>query len=122
MPKYYFSDDDEEMCYTIECHKQQMRDNEETERTVFEAIKSDEKDFFYCKAIGEIGAKPPEGDPCGKECIMYIPRNGISGCCMSYRTLYTSSDVSKVIKIEKYSCPNCQKIHDSYESAATCCY
>jgi len=100
MAKYYFSDNDEEMCYTIPAHKQQMRDNEETERIVFEAMKSGEDGFFYCKAIGEVGAKESEGgDPCGNECDLYEPRNGKSGCCKSFRKLYTASDKSRIIKL-----------------------
>ena len=99
MSKYYFSDDHEELCYTIEGHKQQMRDKKETERIVFEAINSGEEDWFYCRAIGEVGMKPPDGEPCGNQCDLYEPRNGKSGCCKSFRKLYTSSDKSKLIKI-----------------------
>lgn len=100
MSKYYFSDNDEEMCYTIEAHKDQMRFNKEAERIVYKAIKSSEKGYFYCKSLGEIGERPPSGEPCGKECIMYIPRNGISGCCKSFRTLYACSDEQKIIKLK----------------------
>lgn len=100
MSKYYFSDNDEEMCYTISAHKQQMRDNEETERTVFEAIKSSENGFFYCKAFDSVGANESEGgEPCGRACDKYKPRNGKSGCCKSLRKLYTSSDISKIITL-----------------------
>ena len=108
MPKYYFSDNDEENCFTLEVHKQQMKENEETERTVFKAVKSDVKDWFYCKAIGEVSVKAPEGEPCGKECELYEPRNGKSGCCKSFATLYTSSDESKVIKL-KHKAETCSK-------------
>lgn len=99
MSKYYFSDNKEEMCYTIKGHKQQMIENRETERTVFEAEKSGENDWFYCIAIGYVGIKPPQGDPCGRQCDLYEPRNGKSGCCKSFRKLYISSDKSRVIKI-----------------------
>jgi len=96
MSKYYFSDNDEETCYTIAGHKQQMIDNNEVERIVFEAKISDEKGFFYCKVMGEIG----EVDgTCGKDCIMYIPRNGKSGICTSYRKLYAQTDKSRTIKL-----------------------
>lgn len=99
MSKYYFSDHDEEMSFTLEAHKQQMRDNEETERTVFKAIKSNQTDYFYCNAIGEVGSKPPDGEPCGIGCSFYEPRNGKSGCCKSFRKLYTASDKSKLLKM-----------------------
>ncbi len=32
-------------------------------------------------AVQEVYLKPPEGEPCGKECGDYEPRNGKSGCC-----------------------------------------
>ena len=77
MKKYYFRDDDE-LCYTIEGHKDIMRFNEEKEIEVFEAKIDRGLGYFYCHEYGEVGES---GESCGKQCDGYSPRNGKSGIC-----------------------------------------
>jgi len=102
MAKYYFPDnEDENICYTIKGHRKQMIENGETERKVFAAKVSSDKDYFFCHEFGEIGEKAPMGDGCGKFCSMYKPRNGKSGCCKYFRNLYESTGIPKIIK-QKY--------------------
>ena len=78
MAKYYFMTDDDENCYTLNYIKQWMIDNDIAEMIIYEAKKSDVKDFFFCRFVGEVGEK---NNTCGKTCEDYIPRNKISGCC-----------------------------------------
>ena len=88
MKKLYFENEDAENCYYEAYFQQKMKEEGLEELTVLEANKSKEKEYFYCKAVGEVGARPPQGDPCGKECELYEPRNGKSGCCKSYGGIY----------------------------------
>ena len=84
MAKYYFMTKDDENCYTLDYIKQWMIDNNIEEMIIYEAKKSDIKDFFFCRFIGEVGEKD---NSCGKQCEDYIPRNKISGCCKFYSHL-----------------------------------
>jgi hypothetical protein len=86
--KFYFSSFDEERAYTLDSIINEMNYAGLTEQKVFLAIKNTDKDFFYCKAFQEVFIKPPEGEPCGKECPDYEPRNGKSGCCKSRADCY----------------------------------
>jgi hypothetical protein len=88
MKKYYFSDLDEEMAYTKEYLINEMKERNLTELNVSLAEREIGVDYFFCKAVGEVGSKPPEGEPCGKECENYEPRNGKSGCCRHWGFCY----------------------------------
>jgi len=80
--KLYFSEEiNEEMAYTKSYLIDEMRDRELTEIKVSEAIRELKTDYYYCKAIGEVGMRGKDYEPCGKECDLYEPRNGKSGCC-----------------------------------------
>lgn len=86
--RYFFENEDADHCYTEAYFQEKMKDEELAEITVLGANKSKEKDFFYCKAIGEVCSMPPDGEPCGQECTDYEPRNGKSGCCRYRSTLF----------------------------------
>ena len=79
--KLYFSEIDEEMAYVKSYLIDEMKDRGLTEIKVWEAIRELKTDYYFCKAIGAIGVRGKEYEPCGKECEVYEPRNGKSGCC-----------------------------------------
>ena len=82
--KYYFENEDEEHCYKESYFQQKMKDDELSEMIVFEAIKSKDKEYIYCKEYLTCG----ESSECGKQCDGYKPRNGKSGCCVHRGTMY----------------------------------
>jgi len=86
--KYYFENEDSENCYTEAWFQDKMSEEEITELTVLEAHQSKENGYFYCKAIGEVCSKPPEGEPCGRDCSDYDPRNRKNGCCRYHGNIY----------------------------------
>ena len=89
--KMYFCDEiDEERAYSIDYFIEEMKEQQLTELTVYEAVRETKTEYFYCKAVREVCSKPPEGEPCGKECCDYIPRNGKSGICKHWGFCYTS--------------------------------
>lgn len=99
--KLYFSNQiDEERCYTLLYLLDEMKENELQEIEVCEAIREPKSYFFYCNALGEVCAKPPEGEPCGKECGDYEPRNGKSGCCVHSGYCYAPSDEILILTID----------------------
>jgi len=79
--KLYFSDFDEERAYTLDYIIDEMKERELVECEVAVATRDTDKSYFFCRAVQEVCVKPPEGEPCGKECCDYEPRNGKSGCC-----------------------------------------
>lgn len=85
--KLYFSDFDEEKAYDLDHIIEEMKERELTECKVAIAIKDTDKNYFFCRADQEVCIKPPEGNPCGKECRFYKPRNGKNGCC-KFRGFY----------------------------------
>ena len=94
MEKLYFEDEDGEMCYSEDYFQQLMKDNENTEIEVYEAVKEKIAGIFWCGKLDFCGDKTFEYDnPCGKQCEEYAPRNGVSGCCRYYKTnLYYAGD------------------------------
>jgi hypothetical protein len=87
--KYFFKDVEDERCYRKEYWLSEMKADGAEELKLYEAVVSDEKDFFYCKAIQEVGEK----GECGKQCKDYAPRNGKSGCCKHLGKLYEPSEI-----------------------------
>jgi hypothetical protein len=75
--KLYFSDFDEERAHTLDYIIDEMKERGE----VYAAVRDTDKSHFFCRAVQKVCVKPPEGEPCGKECCDYKPRNGKSGCC-----------------------------------------
>jgi hypothetical protein len=96
MSKYYFNKWDEN-CYTLEYHKDYMKENNLKELKLFEAKKDSYlTGFFFCKAFFEVGEK---NNTCGKECSCYKPRNGIKGICKHYGYTYEQTDKVKILKL-----------------------
>ena len=84
MAKYYFSDNEEERCYTIDYFREQLNDGL-NELTVYPAQMVTGLDAYYCKFFGEIGEV---GEGCGKICSEYKPRNGKNGRCIYSNNCY----------------------------------
>ncbi len=97
MSKLYFETVDGEFCYDLGTIKDRMRIDEIKEKTVFLAKKDDsiKNDYFWCRAVGEVGEK----GHCGKDCSDYEPRNGKSGCCKYFASTYYASEEIKIIKL-----------------------
>lgn len=79
--KLYFSSIIEDMAYTKEYLIDEMKERKLTAIEVNLAERELGTDYYFCKAVGEIGMKGKDYEPCGKECEMYEPRNEKSGCC-----------------------------------------
>lgn len=97
--KLYFSDFDEEFANTIPVIIEEMKERGLSEINVSEAIRELGTDYFFCKAVGEVGMRGEAYEPCGKECKLYEPRNGKSGCCKHRGFCYVPSDVGLTLKI-----------------------
>jgi hypothetical protein len=97
--KLYFSDFDDETAYTLDYIVDEMTDNELDECKVSLAIRETKTDYFYCKAVQEVYMKPPDGEPCGKECLDYEPRNGKNGCCKHRGFCYEPSEQKYILKL-----------------------
>jgi len=82
--KYYFQKDDNR-CYPLKRHLNNMKENDIEEMVVFEAVRQTGSDYFYCKFFKEVGEV---GEGCGKECEEYKPRNGKSGRCLHSGSIY----------------------------------
>ncbi len=94
MKKLYFTVESER-CYTEQEHREQMKENNETDRTLFEAKIDRESGMFFCREFGEIGEK---NETCGKQCSKYTPRNKKSGICKHYGFCYSCSEkFSKIV-------------------------
>jgi len=78
--KYYFHADEPETAYPL----QYFDDTLQRPFELFEAAPVTNKDFFFCKAVGECGEK----GNCGRACSDYEPRNGESGICRHYAKVY----------------------------------
>ena len=94
--KLYFSDFDEEKAYTLEYIIDEMKKREITECEVSVAIRDTAQNYFFCIAVQEVSTRPPEGEPCGKLCHDYKPRNGKNGCCKFRGYCYTPGDKFKL--------------------------
>lgn len=101
--KHYFNidEDDQEMCYPLKYWKAHIKDNDIKEMVITEAkrVKLGQSDYFFCKAVFEIGEK---GD-CGKQCEDYRPRNGKSGICKHFQNVYDPTDIKTTIKNPKFN-------------------
>ena len=96
--KLYFHHEDDERCYTIEEHMDQMKFNGEAERKIIRAKAEYGVDYFWCSWIGECGEK----GECGKlNCSYYSPRNGISGICKHHSPCYHPTDEELILTIEQ---------------------
>jgi hypothetical protein len=97
-PKLYFKSDSDELCFTIEQHKEQMWDESEKERKVYRAKTERGLGFFYCREYSEVGETK---ESCGSgNCGGYSARNGKSGICKHHGFLYYKTDESKILRLK----------------------
>ena len=97
---YFCHQIDEELCCTLEHFLEEMKERNLTEIKVARARRQTKSPYYFCKAIGECGIKPPEGEPCGSNCCDYQPRNGKSGCCKHYGYVYEPDDNESILDIK----------------------
>ena len=95
MSKYYF-EHNAEYCYSKERHLEQMKENGEHTREVFEAKRETGQDYFFCKEFGEVGMV---GESCGKQCSEYKPRNGKNGRCVHSGYCYEQTEKRIILKL-----------------------
>ena len=98
--KLYFSEDIDggESAYTKDSLIEEMREIGLSLITVYPAIRETKTDYYFCKAVGEVYEKGDEYDSCGKECDLYDPRNGKSGCCRHRGYCYEPIDQKYFLK------------------------
>ena len=89
---YFFSGEDEEICYPLWKHLMWAREKDEKEVTVYKAEPIKVHGYMYCKLHGA-----GEDGNCGKICDDYIPRNGKRGMCKHRGTLYQAGQKVKFI-------------------------
>ena len=80
---YFFSGEDEELCYPLWKHLMWAREKDEKEVTVYKAEPIKVHGYMYCNLHGA-----GEDGKCGKICTDYIPRNGKRGMCKHRGKLY----------------------------------
>lgn len=89
MAKYYFYEEEDEICYTHEYILDKIKSDGLTEKIVYKAeLERGITDFMYCKIEGDIGEK----GWCGKECKDYSPRNGKWGMCNHQGQIYSANE------------------------------
>jgi hypothetical protein len=76
--KKHFETQDSEFCHP----KQVLLANGVT--VAFEAKPVKGTGFFFCNEFQQVG----EVGNCGRDCLMYNPRNGKNGICKHYRGVY----------------------------------
>lgn len=86
----------DERAFTVDYFIEEIKEQQLSELTLFEIVRETKIEYFFCKAIREVCSKPPEGDPCGKGCCNYKPRNGKSGICKHWGYCYTSGKEYKL--------------------------
>lgn len=97
--RYYFRNDDDEMCYPISSHIKHMVENQIKEMDIYLAERETESHFFYCKHFFQVGEKSEQ--TCGKNCEAYQPRNGKSGVCKFSGFVYEKTDKCFTLKIDE---------------------
>lgn len=89
MKNFYFRDEcDAEMCFHLDYHMDNARDEGLTEITLYEAVPEKVEGFFWCRAVDEVS----EDGYCGKSCEDYEPKNGKSGMCRHKGNLFTRGE------------------------------
>lgn len=77
-PKFYFRNADAEICYTLEYHLSNAKDEKITTIDLYVAIPDKDPHIFFCKAVQQCA----ETGCCGSHCEQYKPKNGKSGMCL----------------------------------------
>jgi hypothetical protein len=93
--KLYF-DKSGEVAHSIEYWESYMKKHLIEELELFEAKRVTGSDYFWCKAVEEVGEK----GECGKQCKDYKPYNGVSGMCRHNGYLYESTGKSFVHRVK----------------------
>lgn len=88
MSKFYFQKNDEN-CYSLDYHRDYMKDNGLNELELFEAKRETGAGYFFCKEFMEVGEV---GEGCGRFCEKYQPNNGKNGRCKHYGYVYEQTD------------------------------
>ena len=83
--RYYFSDHNDERCYTMKSMLDWMRVEGMETLIVYPAKIIVGDDYFFCSYHDECGVV---GESCGKDCNEYAPRNGKNGRCRYSRNCY----------------------------------
>lgn len=96
--KLYFSELDNERCYTINGIKELMNENEINKLVIKEAKRITGQGYFYCSYFQDCGEV---GQNCGKQCSEYSPRNGKNGRCRYSGYCYEQTDKKRIIKINQ---------------------
>ena len=94
--KYYFENQDSELCYSKKYFMDLMEERGINEIEIFPAKILFGTGYFYCEEIGETGES---GEGCGRFCEFYKPRNGKNGRCRHHSNTYEPHD--KSIKLKK---------------------
>lgn len=90
--KTYFSEHNEDWSKSIEDIIRFMRLNDIEQMRVWEGVPMTDSDCFSCRAYRAMCVKPPLGEPCGKSCEKYEPRNGKWGICKHYGRVYEEGE------------------------------
>jgi hypothetical protein len=92
--KYYFESNEfqeDEICYSLDYFINRMKSEGIKNMNLCKAIPERRSDVAWCKHEGFLIEDSEE--TCGKQCRVYSPRNGKSGCCKYYtKTLYVHGD------------------------------
>lgn len=97
MKKYFCYEIDNERCYSLDYFIEEMKENDYDKLLLYDANRVLRTEYFYCKAVGEICTKFPEGEPCGIECPDYEPKNKKNGCCKHRGYCYEPNEEIKFI-------------------------
>lgn len=92
---YDRTDGDEQSCYPIHRHLDQMEENAQAERKLYRARPEVGSSIRYCT---EFGYHVERGEGCGKACDSYEPRNGKNGLCRHSAHCY-EADFKEVLVI-----------------------
>lgn len=96
--RYYFSDHNDERCYTIKFMLEWMKDEGMENLTVYPAKMMVGDGYFFCTFYRECGLV---GEGCGKVCKEYLPRNGKNGRCKYSNNCYEPDYENMIILTTK---------------------
>ena len=86
--KLYFENRFSTACYSEAFYQNVMIRRCIDEMSLYEAVPEKIEGIFYCRSAQLIIENDSEF--CGRDCSIYSPRNGKSGCCRHYsKTIYT---------------------------------
>lgn len=98
MNKFYFREDDDEVCYLKKQIIEDMKEEGIAELKITRAERMTGEPYFWCTVNQEVGEV---GMDCGKQCSQYKPRNGKNGRCRFSGHCYEPTDKSYTLKIKE---------------------